>query len=386
MKILVVVPDSNIGGITSAAVNFCNELTRRGNQVILLDMSGRFLCAERLDTNVVRAFLKGKSQYWNLQADTLKKVKGLKKLKYAVWGIIKKITIRSGCWYKLIFNKYQGYGEFDVAVAFRQCDSCYSFVLNKVKAKRKMGFIHGELKYMGDISSWERHMLKFDKIAYVSNAVKMEFISVYPELQKNSCTIYNMFNKKQILTMAQEKNPIIFDNSIKNMVTIARIDNAFKRIDLIPEICRYLMKQTSTKFHWYIIGDGPDREAVQQKIDELHLENVVTLCGVKSNPYAILKEADFSVLLSKSEAYPMTVIESLILKKPIVVTNFASVVEMIENGKHGLIAEFSKEDLAEKILKMLDDEDVLLACTQFLSQYEFSNNKAYQQFLENIGD
>ena len=239
---------------------------------------------------------------------------------------------------------------------------------------------------MGDISSWKKHMTLFDKIAYVSNAVKEEFTAAYPELQKNACTIYNMFNKEQILKMAQDKNPFDFDKTAKNIVTIARIDNAFKRINLLPEICSILKEKTSQKFHWYVVGDGPEKNEVQQKIDELGVGDVLSLCGASSNPYAILKDADFSALISKSEAYPMTVIESLILKKAVLVTNFPSAKEMVEDGKYGLISDFSKEDIAEKALKMINDEAFFASCETHLAQYEFSNDIAYQQFLKSKGD
>ena len=56
------------------------------------------------------------------------------------------------------------------------------------------------------------------------------------------------------------------------------------------------------------------------------------MVGAMNNPYAVLKDADFSVLLSKSEAYPMTVIESFILGVPIVVSRFGSIEEMMLNG------------------------------------------------------
>ena len=376
MKILLTVLNTNMGGITSSAVNFCNELVKRENEVVLLDMSNKYLCDGQLDAKIKKGHLTS-SRYWNLQAGMLKSAKGFKKLKLAFLGVIKKITIKSGFWYRLAFKKYNEFGDFDVAIAFRQCAPCYSFVLNKVKAKKKMGFVHGELKYMGDISSWKKYMTKLDKIAYVSNAVREQFVNKYPELKQNACTIYNMFNKEQILGKAEEQCEFVFNKNIKNIVTIARID-------LIPEICQLIMKKTNTRFHWYIVGDGPDKEEVQQKIDILDLNSVITLCGAKDNPYCVLSQADFSVLLSKSEAYPMTVIESLLLKKPIVVTNFGSAVEMVEDGKLGLISDFDKQDVADKILKMLDDEEFFENCKKYVMQYKYSNDSAYKQFVEAI--
>lgn len=381
MKILVVVPDSNIGGITSAAVNFCNELTRRGNQVILLDMSGRFLCAERLDANVVRALLKGKSQYWNLQADTLKKAKGLKKLKYTAWGIIKKITIRSGFWYKLIFNKYQEYGEFDVAVAFRQCDSCYSFVLNKVKAKRKIGFVHGELKGMGNISSWKRHMLKFDKIAYVSDAVREEFLRAYPELSNNALTIYNMLDVEAIKKRAQEECDKLFDKHKVNIVTVSRVDNEHKKIQRIAPICKKLKEEGIVDFSWYVIGDGPDYRSCVQQANDMGVTDVLHFCGAKENPYPYIVQADFTVLTSWSEAFGLVVAESLILGKPVVACEYPALKELLEDNITGVIVPQDDKALYCAVRKMIEDIERRTKLSTYCLKYKYLNDKAYQQFL-----
>ena len=296
-------------------------------------------------------------------------------------GLLKKITNRLGLWNALIFKKFSKYGKFDIAIAFRQCSPCYHFVLRKVSAKRKIGFVHGELKFMNNIHSWQRYMIKFDTMAYVSNAVKNEFIKTFPELSQNSCTIYNMFDKQRIIDLSKRKNHLSFNKDIKNIVTIARIDNDFKRINLIPIICKQMLEKTETKFHWYIIGDGPNLRENQELIKEMGVEDVLTLCGSIENPYSALKEADFSVLISKSEAYPMCVIESFILQVPVVTTKFPSVYEMMENGKQGLITDFSVEDITRKIITMIDNNKVYSSCKENLMEVDYSNELAYSQFM-----
>lgn len=385
MKILVVVVDSKVGGVTTAAINFCNELQQRGNDVFFLDMSAGYLCANALNKEIQIGRLTGKSKYWNLKASNLKKERVLRKCKLAFLGFVKKLTIRSGLWYRLVFKCYKEFGEYDIAIAFKQCAPCYSFILNKVKAKKKVGFVHGELRHMGDISSWKKYMSTFDKIAYVSNSVQKEFVTAYPELKNNACTIYNMFDVEKIKSLALEANPLTFDKSIKNIVTVARIDNDFKRIDWIPQMCAEIAKKTKQAFHWYIIGDGPDFDDVKSLIINYGMQNYVTMVGATNNPYAIWKDADFSVLLSKSEAYPMTVIETFILGIPIVVSRFGSIEEMMQNGKHGLIAESSQSSLIESILQFFEDEELLRQCKECLLNIEYDNDKEYKQFLEAVG-
>ena len=387
MKILIVVPDTGVGGITTAAVNLSNERASRGHTVCFLDMSAGYLCAEVLDEKVKLLSLKGKSKFWNIGNESVRRAGGVKKLGILTLGAMKKLTIRSGLWYKLIFSKFNEYGEFDVAIAFRQCAPCYSLVLNKVNAKKKIGFVHGELTYMGDISSWQKYMTSFDKIAYVSGAVREQFVAKYPELEKNACTVYNTFDIEQIKMLAEEKCDIEFDKNKVNIVTVSRIDNAFKQIQWIVYVCEKIKREKSLQFHWYVVGDGPNFDETVALSRERGTDDVLTFVGNRKNPYPFVKQSDFTVLTSKSEAYPMVVIESFVLGKPIVVARFGSINEMMEDGKHGYIAEQSVESVANLVLGMIRNDDGMYSrCTEFFKDYKYTNDVAYNQILDAIGD
>lgn len=349
-----------MGGVTTAAVNFSNELAARGHEVVFLDMSGENAVADRLHKSVKLGTLSGRSRYWQLGTADLSRARGIKKLFLAALGIVKKLTIKSGLWDRLIFKKYKEFGEFDIAIAYRQCAPCYSFVLNKVKAKKKLGFVHGELKYMGDISSWQKYMSRFFKVCYVSGAVRDQFVEEYPELKVNAAAVYNFFDIEKIKTLMEEPADIDFDNEKVNIVTVARIDNAFKRLNIIPNVCRILKDGGVSDFHWYVIGDGPDRAEVESLIESESISDVMTLLGAKNNPYPYMKNAHFTVLPSKSEAYPMTVYESFICGTPIVASRFSSLEEMMCNGADGLIAEQDIESLADCVSKMIRNEDNVL--------------------------
>ena len=106
MKILIVVPDTEVGGVSASAVNFSNELALRGHNVCFLDMSGDALCSDRLSESIEIRSLKGKSKLWNIGSGKVKRVGVLQKIGMLALGIIKKLTIRSGIWYKFIFSKF----------------------------------------------------------------------------------------------------------------------------------------------------------------------------------------------------------------------------------------------------------------------------------------
>ena len=372
-----------MGGVTTAGINFCNELSRRDNDVYWLDLSLKYLCKDKLNKRVKIGKLTGRSCYWNLSQNDIKKKGFVKKISLVLLGVFKKIAVRAGFWYKIIFKTYTEFGSFDVAIAFRQCAPCYSFVLNKVEAKRKIGFVHGELKGMGKIDSWQKHMKLFSKIAYVSDAVKEGFLYEYPELSCNASTIYNMIDVEYIKQQARADS-LTFDRNKVNIVTVSRIENKHKSINRIPTVCRRLKDACVSNFEWYIVGDGPDYEQCVQQAKDLDVLDVLKFCGAKKNPYPYIAQSDFTVLPSKSESFGLVVVESLILGKPVVACEYPALKELIADGVNGLIVGQGEEPLYQAISKLILDERMREQLVANCLNYEYLNDKAYRQFLEAI--
>lgn len=381
-NILIVVTDTNVGGVTTAAYNLMGELCKRGHKVSFLDFSAQEK-NPHIPPEVTQVFLTGKARYWKLGASDIAAAKPVKKPFLLLLGMFKKLTIRSGLWNKLVFSKLKEH--YDAAIAFRQCAPCYSFVLNKVSAEKKIGFVHGDLDFMGDISSWQPFMGQFDKIAYVSNTAKRHFIRKYPALAGNACTVYNMFDYASIKERTLEPLPFPLNATEKNIVTVARIDNSSKQIYWIPQICSILKANTNVRFHWYVLGDGPDMDEVTTLSAQRKTEDVLTFTGNISNPYCVLRQAYLGVLTSKTEGYPMTVIESLCLGLPMVCTNFESVTEQITHRVDGLVADLNLDAVAKSIQDMLENNDGIYDhCKDALSKRVFNNDLPYEQFMESI--
>ncbi|MFR3043198.1 MAG: glycosyltransferase [Thomasclavelia spiroformis] len=385
-KILVIVPDMNLGGISTSVINFCNELDKRGNQVQFLNMGKKNNYLEsKISKCIKRKYLIGKASKWQLGINDLKNVNFFKKLQLIPWALLKKLTNHSQKWLHIIFHGYSIEEEYDAVVAFRQCAPCYYFVLQCTNAKNKIAFIHGDINYMGDISSWDIYLDKFDKIACVSNAVKDGFQKRYQDIYTKFITVYNMFNIPKILEMSKNNyEGFVIDKSYCNIVTVSRIENETKRINIIPRICKILKDNDCSKFHWYIVGDGPDLEEDMILSEKLCTNDVLTFCGSMDNPYSMIKQSSFTVLPSKTEAYSMVVLESLILGIPIVVSRYNGVEEAIEEGVSGLIATQNIEDLAQKIQQLIENTDMLNTLHSNISKLEINNDLAYSQFMNCI--
>lgn len=380
MDVLIVVPDLDMGGVTTAAINLANEMTRRGIAVSILNMNYYKQFPMGCSEKVKILSLNGIAKYWGLNSEIVRSEKNvLKKLFLCCVGIVKKMFGKKKTWLQHVFGHQQPTYNYDVALAYKQCSPCYFYTLYCVRAKKKIGFVHGDIGFMGDVSMWVKYMYEFDKVAYVSNAVRKGFVERYPLLEKNATIAYNLVNVIWVNSCAQDKNDLTFDEDVINIVTVTRVDNWIKGCNRIPRLCSKIKENRGRCFHWYVVGEGPDYDTCVKIAEELEVLDVLTFVGSADNPYSILKEADFSVLPTKGEAFGLVVVESLVLGVPVVASYYPALVEILENEVMGLIAEQNVEDLYEKIILLLDNPSKLNRLRNNCSNYQYDNNKAYEQ-------
>lgn len=382
MKILVVIPDLNLGGVTTSARNFCIECSRRGNKVDILVMNG----STANIPNVKELELSGKSKYWNLGIDDLKiQLRGRNFGQFALlscYAVYKKLTNKKGKWLTYIFKNSLVAEQYDVALAYRQCAPCYYYTLNCVKATKKIAMIHGNLNFMNETSSWDKMLISFDRIACVSKAVTNDFKRRYSDIADRFTTIYNMFNISDILRKSRVRCEYIVDHSLLNIVSVTRHENGHKKTNRIVEAAYELKSRGIDNFHWYIVGDGPDMDKNKNLAKKFEVENVITFCGALENPYALQAQCDFSVLTSITEAFSMSVIESQILGKPIIAMHYSGIEEAIQDRINGLISLQTIDNLCDILQEVITKPESLKNIRRNLQEKPYSNDIPYSQFLE----
>ena len=258
-----------------------------------------------------------------------RKITVFKKIKLLFIGIVKKFLNRKERWFNLVFKnlKLQSY---DVAVGFRQSPICFYLATRKVCAKKKIGFWHGDIDYMGDVSGWTYFFNELDSLACVSNAVGEGVANKYPDIKEKVKTVYNYVDVEQIKSSSNAEG-LGFSKDTFNIVTVARVSFEDKMLHRIPEIAKKLVMQ-GCNFVWRIVGDGKDFNSLRKKIADKGLEDAVILCGQQQNPYGYMKQSDLFVLTSKTESFGMVVLESLICNTPVVAGEYPALKEIIEDG------------------------------------------------------
>ena len=261
-----------------------------------------------------------------------------------------------------IYNKYIK-GKYDTEVAFLEGPITRIF---KYKDKsRKIVWVHNDIrKVFGDNfkSKLKRKIdkniyKKYDKIILVSEDNRDAFNELYitdTKVIDKEEVIYNYIDKDRI---GKKSNKVIDGKDIieKNkisIVTVARLVEQ-KAIDRLAKIHKKLIDE-GLEHNIYVIGDGPQKEKLQNLIKKLNIQDSFKLFGKKENPYPYIKEADYFALLTYFEGYPMAVEEAKILNKKIIITDTAAK-EVVKEYNKKVILENNENAIFEGLRKILKD-------------------------------
>jgi len=117
-------------------------------------------------------------------------------------------------------------------------------------------------------------------------------------------------------------------------------------------------RQQHPQMRLLIVGDGEERTAIEETINELNLHDNVVLAGSRNDVSHLLAASDAFLLTSISEGIPLTVIEAMAAELPVVSTAVGGLPEMIEDGVTGFLCEAKDhEALAGRLIQLASHPD-----------------------------
>lgn len=357
----------NIGGTEKALLTMLNEIddSKYDITLLMLEEYGGFL-------NEIPSFVKVKyvDEYKSIKPFVNEPpkilIKRLIKNEEYLIGLstllnysISKITNNISYYYKYILKNVKKIDEeYDLAVAYAgPMDFITYFVLNKIKAKKKVQWIHFDITKIGFNKKFaKRNYKKFDKIFVVSEEGKEKLINLIPALNNKVEAFFNIISCNLIENMS--KNEKSFDDLFDGVriLTVGRLSKEKGQELTINVLAR--LKNQGYKVRWYCIGDGPEKDNYRNRIKRLDIENDYILLGSKLNPYPFMKDCDIYVQPSKHEGYCITLGEARCFDNPIVTTNFTGANEQIKNEITGLVCDISEQGIYQAIKRLLDNKEL----------------------------
>ena len=251
--------------------------------------------------------------------------------------------------------------NYDIEVAYLECGATKVISTSTNKKAKKIAWVHCDLsKKISNINEFKKKSVnwykKFDKVVCVSQDVEKSFRSIYGT-EFDTEVIYNVIDDYSIREKANENiRDFSFDKKIPTIVSVGRLSTQ-KRFDRLIEAHKVLLDEGFLN-NLLIIGEGDERENLEQIIKELGVKKTVTLSGFKSNPYPYIKNADLLVCSSDYEGFSSFVAEGLILGKAIATTECTGMTELLGSSQYGIITECDANALAEGIKILLSDNSL----------------------------
>ncbi len=169
----------------------------------------------------------------------------------------------------------------------------------------------------------------------------------YPELQAKSIIGY-------VAALTNEKNPDVF----------------------LEVASRVLSKLPNAVMMW--IGEGALRTHVEDRIQELQLEERILMPGFQRDILKWIADLDILFFPSLSEGFPTTVLDAMQCGVPVVASHVGGIADMITDGESGrLLAPEDVQGFEEAILGLLENsqlrEQVIERAQKGLDRYYFPN-------------
>lgn len=105
-----------------------------------------------------------------------------------------------------------------------------------------------------------------------------------------------------------------------------------------------------------LAGDGPERAPLERLVGELGLEGRVHFLGFRRDVGSVLAASDAAVLSSRSEGFPLAILEAMAAGRPVVATRVGAIPEAVVDGETGILIEPDDEaGLTTALTSLLED-------------------------------
>lgn len=203
------------------------------------------------------------------------------------------------------------------------------------------------------------HFIAFisTRIVVVSDMIKKDICAVYKIAPEKKVSVIPLgFDLKGMESLDHYRGSFRKQFSIppdKLIIGIVGRLTAIKNHDLFVDIANLLLQRVNN-LHFLIIGDGELRTEIEQKLITLGIAENVHFTGWVKEAAKMYADLDILLLTSKNEGTPVTVIEAMYYKIPVISSNVGGLSDLIEDGKTGfLVNSLVAEDYIPDILKLL---------------------------------
>lgn len=119
-----------------------------------------------------------------------------------------------------------------------------------------------------------------------------------------------------------------------------------------------ILTRVSPESSLVIVGDGPERQSLQELIKTLRLKDRVKLLGERKDIDDLLAQFDVFALTSRTEGFSVALVEAAWAGLPIIATDVGGNREIVDHGMTGFLVQVGDSSaVAEKLQFLLNDKE-----------------------------
>ena len=332
------------GGVEMAISLMANALVKRGYHVTILCTYNLGEPVYELDERVKIKYLTNVRPNKEEIKEALHKKKIFTLLKEGLYAVrvlyLKKRTmiqairkIKSGC---IISTRNE-----------------HSVILSKYGNEnvKKIAQLHHDHRFDKKlINDFKNNYGRVDYFVLLTDLLCKEVKRMMTGNQHTKCVVIPNFLDLTICKDKKEAKP--------QVIAVGRLHDV-KRFHLLVEMWKD--KELREMAHLLIVGDGEEKERLENLIKENHLESYVTLSGALEHDEVMekMQESLVYAMTSETEAFPFVLIEAMSNGLPIVSYDVrVGPAAIIEDGKTGyLVTDNDRQDFIKKLKKLLSEND-----------------------------
>lgn len=243
-----------------------------------------------------------------------------------------------------------------IHVHFANSGAKVAMVASKYLQVPLMLSLHGTVDFEYPGILWLKNMVQFaDSVRCVSDygssqAKRLVKRSEYKKVFVSYCGLPSNYQNIKTNATYQHNPPI-------RLLSVGRLSTEKGQIILIEAAS--ILKRRGFEFVLDIVGDGPDREMLEEESCQLGLQDLIRFHGAVEEKVALdyMRKAGILICSSFMEGLPQVLMESMLVNTPVIAPYIAGIPELIANRKTGLLFPAGNVTaLADSIIELTNNE------------------------------
>lgn len=197
-----------------------------------------------------------------------------------------------------------------------------------------------------------------DAVTSVSESLKRDTYVNFPNVKKDIRVIPNFICLDDYVAKEQVCQKKMYAPYGERLLIHISNFRKVKRVEDVLRVFDKVRQQTPAKL--LLVGDGPERPAIEKLCRELDTCRDIKSLGKIVNPEQVLAISDLFLLTSETESFGLAALEAMAARVPVISTNSGGIPEVNQHGFSGFMSNVGDvDDMAKNAMLILKDDATL---------------------------